>query len=67
LKTPEELEKPQSQCIPTNTTWIKSNANQVEPEKNLVQLEDGRKVFRDLNNSKKKSNFIFLHRSRMII
>jgi len=59
LKTPEELEKPQSQCIPANTTWIKSNANQVEPEKNLVQLEDGRKVFEDFNYSKKKVKFYF--------
>jgi hypothetical protein len=44
LKTPDELEKPQSQCIPDNTTWIQSNASQVDPEKNLVQLEDGKKV-----------------------
>jgi sulfide:quinone oxidoreductase len=46
LKTPDELEKPQSQCIPANTTWIQSNAKQVEPDKNLVQLEDGREVLR---------------------
>ena len=44
LKTADELEKPQSQCIPKNTTWIQSNANHVEPEKNLVQLDDGKKV-----------------------
>jgi NADPH-dependent 2,4-dienoyl-CoA reductase/sulfur reductase-like enzyme len=47
LKTPEELEKPQSQCIPKNTTWIQANANQVEPEKNLVQLDNGRKITYD--------------------
>ncbi|CAF0958394.1 unnamed protein product [Adineta ricciae] len=47
LKTPDELEKPQSQCIPTNTTWIQSNASQIEPEKNFVQLENGSKISYD--------------------
>jgi len=46
LKTPDELEKPQAQCIPTNTTWIQSNASQFKPDKNLVQLEDGKEVLR---------------------
>ncbi|CAF4225938.1 unnamed protein product, partial [Rotaria magnacalcarata] len=46
LKTAEELEKPQSQFIPQNTTWIQSYANKIEPEKNLVQLDDGSKVQR---------------------
>ncbi len=46
MKTPDELEKPQVKCIPMNTTWIQSNASQVEPDKNLVQLEDGKKVLR---------------------
>ncbi|CAF1270460.1 unnamed protein product [Rotaria sordida] len=47
LKTAEEVEKPQTQCIPSNTTWIQSNANQVEPEKNHVQLDNGRKITYD--------------------
>jgi hypothetical protein len=46
LKTPDELEKAQSECIPANTTWIQSNASQIDPEKNLVQLENGQKVER---------------------
>ncbi|UJR37096.1 hypothetical protein I4U23_029800 [Adineta vaga] len=47
LKTADELEKAQSKCIPANTTWIQSNASQVEPEKNLVQLENGNKISYD--------------------
>ncbi|CAF1424080.1 unnamed protein product [Rotaria magnacalcarata] len=47
LKTAEELEKPQSQFIPQNTTWIQSYANKIEPEKNLVQLDDGSKISYD--------------------
>ncbi len=47
LKKPEELEKAQSECIPQNTTWIQSNADKIEPEKNLIQLEDGKKITYD--------------------
>ncbi|CAF0826655.1 unnamed protein product [Adineta steineri] len=47
LKTPDELEKSQSQCIPTNTTWIQSNASQIQPEKNLVELDDGKQITYD--------------------
>ncbi|CAF3419907.1 unnamed protein product [Rotaria sp. Silwood1] len=47
IKKAEELEKSQSECIPQNTTWIQAYANQVEPEKNLVQLDNGRKITYD--------------------
>jgi hypothetical protein len=54
LKTPDELEKSQSQCIPSNTTWIQSNASRIEPENNLVQLEDGKKVLKILFSLSRK-------------
>ncbi len=44
LKTPEELERPQSQCIPANTIWIRQDVSHFEPEKNSVQLDNGDKV-----------------------
>jgi len=47
LKTPDELEKPQAQFIPSNTTWIQEYANKIDPEKNLVQLENGQKLTYD--------------------
>lgn len=47
LKTPEELERPQSQCVPKNATWIQSNAEKIQPEQNLIHLDNGKQVSYD--------------------
>lgn len=67
LKTADELEKPQSQCIPKNTTWIQSNVSQIEPTKNLVQLDDGNKVSRISICSRKNSFFLQITYDYLIV
>ncbi|CAF1288026.1 unnamed protein product [Didymodactylos carnosus] len=44
LKTVDELERPQKDCIPQNAHWIQSDAVGFEPEKNLVKLDNGGKI-----------------------